>query len=185
MPNDPFDDPPENEDFCGKELSSKPGKFCSNMATSADGRCGFHSDKGSGNIGHGAYAKRSNYYDSLPAEEKDWIKGLYKSFIDEAPFDGSSKGKCEMLWDVCIDIHKKRRINDYIEGRGMARDKVVGVSDSGPVYEEEENPLHLTYDRLSRSTIKTLKELGCLDDPQSKQANAQQSFVDLFRDLDE
>lgn len=180
-----LEEPPEDDSLCGAELDSKPGKFCENQASQDDGYCGFHSDHVEhhgmgGEWKHGANAKRSNYYKKLPDEEKEWLHGLYFSFLEDAPFDEESRGKAEMLWDVCVDIHKKRRLNDYIEAKGVVQEKFVGAGESGPYYEDDENVVHLTYDRLSRSTIKVLKELGVLDDPQSKQAEAHRSFVDIL-----
>lgn len=185
MPNKNFTEPPESDEYCGAEIESNPGHYCSNKASRPDGRCGQHPEDedyepGGGYWKHGANATPSNYYERLDEEQKDWVNAVYWSFLEDAPFDEESKGKCELLWNVAIDIHKQRSVDDYLADEGMVQERFAGAGESGVYYEDEENVLHLTYDRLSRSNIRTLKELGILDDPDSQKADAQRSLVDIF-----
>jgi len=58
------------------------------------------------------------------------------------------------------------------------RDKTVGYTDDGqPIKMDEENVLNISYDRLNRTLTRQLKELGILDDPDSKQAEATESIA--------
>jgi len=77
-------------------------------------------------------------------------------------------------------MHKAKRANNYIDEVGVVhKDKTTGYTDDGrPIKEDVENPINIAYDRLNRTLTRQMKELGCLSDPDSQQADAQQNIAD-------
>lgn len=154
---------------CGEEYTSSDG-VCDNDAKFPDGKCGQHSayadgsdDDWSPNYKHGLYMDRSGYYNALPSEDQEWIDAVVGSFLKDAPFGADELGKLAKLREVAIDMHKKRRADDYIYQRGMTQTHEVGYhEDYGVLEEEKENVLHVTASRLSKDSLRTLKDLGIL-----------------------
>jgi len=132
---------------------------------------------------HGLRAKRSNYYDHLSDEEKGFIQEMIDSWMDNAPFDRDNTAKANEVYRIAIDQHRLWNAHNEFEG-GLTKEQVVGVSDSGePIEVEEEKPVNLAYDRLDKANFKKLRDLGCLDDPESQQAEATESLADKFDQL--
>lgn len=185
-----IDHEPDDDDLCGHELASKPGMYCDRQANYDDDLCGLHSDETEGpgppegaanNQKHGMYADRSKYFQRLDDDEQVFIESMYESFLADAPFTDEHAGKATILWQTCIDLHKKQRANEYIKEEGMTQERTEGYHpDYGAITQIDENTLHIAYDRLSRTTTRQLKELGILDDPDSQQAEAQQSFLEVL-----
>lgn len=163
-----------------------------------EGRCKFHGGAGSGApkgntnaMKHGLYAQRSNYYSAMPAEEKAWIDALVESMLEDAPFSKENFQKFQMLREIGIDMHKKRQANDYTEEEGLIQENIVRDEEGNPMMDSngdlltdtDENPINLTYDRLDRSALKKMKDLGLLDDPESKKAQAGESISEQLSDL--
>lgn len=128
---------------------------------------------------HGLYADRQNYYKNRSEEEQQWIDAVIESLLDDAPFGPENFAKMQMLRNIAIDMHKMQNANDFIDQAGLVQqDKTIGYSDDGkPIKDDEENPVNLAYDRLNRTMTRQLKELGILDDPDSQQAEAQESIA--------
>jgi len=116
---------------------------------------------------------------TVPRRRKEWIQAVEQSLLLDAPFDEDNFAKYQMVRNIAIDMHKLRRANDYINEKGVVhRDKTVGYTDDGqPIKMDEENVLNISYDRLNRTLTRQLKELGILDDPDSKQAEATESIA--------
>lgn len=173
-------------EVCGEDYVSKD-EVCERAGEYPDGKCGYHTDfkkesDGDGNnYIHGIKQNRSSYYEDQNPEDQAWIDAVVDSFLENADFTESDTGKLTLLRNVAIDLHKKRRADEYIELEGMAQTQVEGFHESyGLMESESENVLHITADRLSRTSLRTLKELDVLDSPDSKQAEAQQSMVDAL-----
>lgn len=183
-------------DVCGESYVSKEGT-CGNAAKYPDGKCGFHSEhaegpgppEGSSNNTdhqkHGVYSEPSKYYERLDEADQAFIDGMYESFLEDAPFGKEQQGKCEMLRQVAIDLHKRRQANDFIAREGLKWEEVddyfeTEEGDLKILTETDEHYLNITADRLARTNIRQLKELGVLDDPDSQQADAQRSFLELL-----
>jgi len=128
---------------------------------------------------HGLHADRQNYYKNRNTAEQQWIDAVFESFLDDAPFGPDNFAKVQMLRNVAIDMHKLKNANDFIDQEGLIQtDKTVGYADNGkPIKDDEENPVNVAYDRLNRTMTRQLKELGILDDPDSQQAEAQESIA--------
>lgn len=173
---------------------TQDGNYCEAYPTKdsegeiRNGRCYNHGGHpqsgrpGEGNPTHGVKSDRSHYYQNLDSSEQAWIDRLLDSFLDDAPFDTSSTGKIEVLRQVCIDIHKRRSANEYIQGEGLAQEYVIDVDEDGnPVEGIQENVLNLPYDRLGRSVTKTLKDLGITPkDPDERAAEGIMSLAELL-----
>lgn len=186
----------DNSDKCGAELKTED-RTCERDAEQPDGRCNVHSEhtadngpsEGSrnnpeGDWKHGLYAQNSKYYQRLTDFEKEMVEGMYESFMDDAPFDHDNVGKSTMVWQIAIDIHKKYRANQYIDAEGMTQKKTQAVSEHGPIRDDEENTLHITYDRLSRTTTRQLKELGIIGDDNADTEQAAEALLDILAGSD-
>ncbi len=179
---------------CNHPLSTTDGR-CERKAKYPDGKCGYHTDySDDGNEGsdnpnyeHGLYMDRSGYYEQLPEKEQNWIDAVVASFLNDAPFDRDHIGKLTKLREVAIDMHKKRRADEYIGSKGMAQEQETGYHEEyGVLTETQENVLHITADRLSRSSLRTLKELGILDHDKDRREDVGDSVISaLSKEVDE
>lgn len=160
------------------------------------GRCKYHGGCGGGEPGnvngqtHGIHTKRSNYYSNLDAEGKAWVDACVESMLGDAPFGKDNFQKFQMLRNIAIDMHKVRRANDYIAEEGIVQENMVRDEEGNPIMkngeyitETDENPVNLAYDRLNRTMVKQLKELGLLDDPESQKAQAGRSISEQLATL--
>jgi len=157
-----------------------------------EGRCYLHggasksANKGNNHAEkHGLYADRQNYYKNRSTDEQQWIDAVTESLIDDAPFSADNFAKMQMVRNMAIDMHKMQDANTFIDQAGIVQeDKTVGYSSDGkPIKEDQENPINVTYDRLNRTMIRQLKELGILDDPDSQQAEASQNIANELSEL--
>jgi len=84
-------------------------------------------------------------------------------------------------------MHKMQNANDFIDKAGLVQeDAVVGYADNGKtIKEDKEYLINITYDRLNRTMTRQLKELGILDDPDSKHAEASQNLANEISSLRE
>lgn len=177
-------------DICGAPLQNSEGT-CDNSPSYPDGKCGYHTDEETDmdedwkpNLKHGLSLNRSGYYKSQPEKDQKWIDAIVDSFLDEAPFDEEAHGKVEKLRSVAIDLHKKRRADEYIHKQGMAQTEDVGYhEDYGPIQETKENVLHITADRLSRESRMTLKDLNIIGNDDN--SNAEEVGESLIEALSE
>lgn len=166
-------------DYGGTNRDGEPCQRAAGWGTAfEDGKCRLHrgtSPDGSSHAGntnavkHGIYRDADDYYQDLEDYDQAFVDAIFRSFLEDAPFTEHNVGKCEKLWQVAIDLHKRRRANAQLSTEGLTT--TVGYSEGGqPI--QGEHYLHITYDRLGRETTRTLKELGVLDDPDSQQASA-------------
>lgn len=190
-----IDDPLASDEVCGDIKSD--GSRCALPATYDDPpRCGYHHEdsdfnakkqgtKGGSNrrgrpAKHGVYAKDDNFYQRLSGREQVFVDKMYQSFLEAAPFDESAVGKAEMLWQVSLDMLKRRKINEYIQDEGLVQLKTAAVKDDGVVVKDpEENSLHLTYDRLGRTNTSILKKLDVFDH-ETEKAEAGKTLIEIL-----
>lgn len=189
-----LDEPEEGR--CSEEID---GGYCArypamdeNGEYVDDEKCSFHSDDidSDGPMAkatkHQLYSWRSNYYYKLDRRDQMWIDLMIESFLDDAPFDRDNAGKMEILRQVAIDTHKIRTANEYIWDEGLAQMKEVFDSEEGTTKEiEQENILNLPVDRLQRQCVKRLKELGCLDDPDSTLAENTRTLAEVLSGVED
>lgn len=181
---------------CNEEIE---GGYCARWPTvdsdgePIDGKCTFHTEDGHGwgapknqsNAKHHLYSWRSNYYYNLDRNDQLWIDLLVESFLDDAPFDRDNLGKLEILRQCAIDVHKIRAANEYIWDEGLTQLKTIDFDpEDGEIDTEVENILNLPVDRLQRQVTKRLKELGCLDDPDSALAENTATLAEVLSQVD-
>lgn len=136
---------------------------------------------------HGIHTERQRYYEKRPGDQQLWIDAVVESILDDIPENEPSFYKVQMARNIAIDMHKLRNANEYIDEKGVVhRDKTVGYTDDGkPIKQDEENTINIAYDRLNRTLTKQLKQLGTLDDPESKKAESQDNIADELSALRE
>lgn len=154
-----------------------------------NGRCymhGGHPDSGGKKVEDAAdafaiYTERSEYYKNQPANDQILIDKIIQTFVDKADFDESDLGLMEIVRQAAIDLHSIRHGQDKREEEGITTEYVIDVDEDGNrVWGERENDVNLPIDRLEKSTIKRLKEIGCLPDPDSEQAEATMSLAEVL-----
>lgn len=175
--------------------------YCSNRAGFktnhvGEGRCTFHggstvehSGAPEGNVNnmkHGDNMDNNRYYEMQDSAAQEEMDDLVDSMLDEAPFGEDDRFLVKRVENIAIDMHKQDKVQEYIAKEGLTQDQIVGVDDAGqPVFQENENMLHKVYDRLSRQTRQDMKDLDLLPDPDSKEAEAKQTFADIMKQAQE
>jgi hypothetical protein len=128
---------------------------------------------------HGLRADREKWFDRHREEAEPLVRALVESYVEDAPFSFDNVAKVDMLTEVAIDQVRIRRANDELDD--FLTEQVVGQTDDGdPIYQIEENPAHMPRDRIKRTNAKLLKELGCLDDPDSAKAGAAMTLAEVI-----
>lgn len=163
--------------------------YCERYELKDDQWCYVHrgafKDNNTAKMTHGLKAKRSNYYENLDKDDKILIEKMVDDWIEDAPFDRDNSAKTNEVYRIAVDQIRLWNAQDEFN-EGMVKDQIVGTDDEGnPVEMEKENPANLPYDRLDRTTFKKLKDLGCLDDPDTQNAEAIESLPDKFAELSE
>lgn len=133
---------------------------------------------------HGLYADPSNVLEDLAETDPaayEWILKKYDSYLDSAPFEDGS-AKADQLKQICAQ--------EYViwQTLGLQLEDGVVVSTNEPdgtAYGDrlKDHPVNLPLDRMQRTVTRRLRELGVLDDPDSQQADAEQSKIDALRSL--
>lgn len=162
------------EPICGRYVPYGDGKHCENppgYKTDHEGEgacysCGGKRDMEGNMHGfkHGAHVSNSKYFDHLPEEQKLYVVDIYRSYMEDAPFDYSDIGKSGEIWLTAIDRHKKLRLNDYIDEQGLVITEDKIAPDGTPISEKKEHPAVLAYHRIDNRTTKKLKNYGILND---------------------
>lgn len=134
---------------------------------------------------HGLTAQRTNYYKSLDDEDQGFIEAMVDSWLENAPFDRNNVAKVNELYRIAVDQHRLWNATDEYVDEGMVKDVTIDYDEDTKeeITAEDENPVNLPYSRLDRDLFKKLKELGCLDDPDSKQAEADMSIAQKLSGL--
>lgn len=134
---------------------------------------------------HGLKAKRSNFFNNLDEDDERFVEALVDSWIENAPFDRDNFAKVNEVYRIAVDQLRLWNAQDEFSD-GMVYEQVIGTDEEGqPIEVEDENPANLPYDRLDRTTLRKLKDLGCLDDPDTQQAEANESLASKFAELTE
>lgn len=181
----------DEEAICGAPLKSRDG-HCDRTPAHSDGRCGYHTHTKEGddwnpNYKHGLYADRGGYYKSLPDPDQEWIDAVADDLIEKSYYDKSDISILEKVREIAIDLHQRRRADEYIAKKGLTQEKDIGFHEEyGMITQEEENTLMITKDRLSRESRMTMKDLGILEDNKSEAEEKAKSVIEqLSGDSDE
>jgi len=160
----------EEEEVCGESLTTKDG-FCDRDPSYPDNRCGFHTshetdmdDDWKPNYSHGLYQDRGGYYKGLPENDQKFIDAVADDLVSKSNFDKSDISALEKCRQVAIDLHQRRRADEYIHKKGLTQTNEVGFHEQyGVMEEEKENVLFITKDRLSRESRMAMKDLGIFE----------------------
>lgn len=151
------------------------------------GRCYVHKKAPKGNtraMTHGLTAQRTNYYEAQDEEDKEFIEAMVDSWIESAPFGRDNVAKVNELYRIAVDQHRLWNATDEYVDEGMVTETVVDYDpEKGKITTDDGNPVNLPYSRLDRDLFKKLKELGCLSDPDSQQAEATMSLAQKLSGL--
>lgn len=167
--------------------------YCERYPMKEQNRCYVHGGSNPGAeegnsraVTHGLKAKRSNYYRNvLSDEEKLLVERFVDDWLDRADFTRDNHAMTNELFRISVDQIRLWKAQDEFED-GIVTEQVVDFDpDSGPITRDEENPANLPYDRLDRTTYSKLKDLGVLDSPEDKQAEATESLAAKFSQLDD
>lgn len=178
------------EEVCGAPLKTKDG-YCDRTPTTPSGHCGYHApnndyggDDWQPNYEHGIYQDRGGYYKSQPEQDQEFIDAVSDDLITKSKFDKSDLSALEKCRQVAIDLHQRRRTDEYIHKKGLTQTTEVGFHEQyGVMEEEKENVLFITKDRLSRESRMTMKDLGIFDEDSKTEEAAESLIESLSNDL--
>lgn len=171
---------------------TRDGGYCENYPKGDNARCRMHgadspggdgaAPKGNGNAEtHGLTAERDKWFNRHREDAAELVRALVASYVDDAPFGWEQTAKVDKLTEVAIDQARLRQSNEYLDE--FLTEQVVDVTETGrEITKLEENPAHMPRDRIKRTNLRILRDLGILDDPDSQQASATKSLADILSD---
>jgi len=172
-------------DRCGAEC--RDGGYCENYPREGSNRCRMHggdagAPEGNGNAEkHGLTGGREAWFDRHREDAEPLVRALVESYVDDAPFAWSNTAKVDQLCEVAIDQVRLRHSNEWLDE--FLTEQTVSVTENGrEITRLEENPAHMPRDRIKRTNVRILKELGILDDPDSAQASATDDLASAIED---
>jgi hypothetical protein len=103
----------------------------------------------------------------------DWILDKWQSYMVDAPF-GQDSAKADDLMEVCLMKYAIRGVRQEQVEVGLTKMMRIQSDDVGDIdmQIEQELPANLPANRMAREARSMLKDLGCLDDPESQKAEA-------------
>jgi len=169
------------------------GSECNAWAMDGSNRCRHHGGKSTGPKTDGGKEKASGNAEKhgLTADAETWFKrhrddveedvrALVESYIQDAPFGFENTAKVDKLTELCIDQIRLREANEWLRDEFLKEETVSVTDDGRPIKKLVENPAHMPRDRIKRTNLKGLKELGILDDPETQKAEAQEDLASLW-----
>lgn len=194
---------PTDEDCLGKRVNKQTGEFQGYCRATpgrgtdhvGEGRCKHHGGTNSGENGqggtenngnaetHGLTSDAEKWFARHREEVEDDVRLLVQSWMDRAPFGWDVHGNVWILVECAIDEVRMRQADDYVDDEGIVVSHFDGVADDGrDIIERKENPALLPKSRMKKDTMRTLKDLGILDDPDSQQAAATEDLANAWRE---
>jgi len=184
---------PDDDPYVTNHDSITKG-YCERYPVKSENRdyCPVHKHRGAGGapegnlngMTHGLYAQRSSYYRELDDETKMVVEGFVDDWIEMSSYDRDDRSIVNELYRIAVDQIRLWKAHDELDD-GLVYDQMADYDpQEGKIYAEQENPANLPYDRLDRTTFKKLKDLGVLDSPQDKQAEATESLAEKFANID-
>jgi hypothetical protein len=130
---------------------------------------------------HGLTADREQWFERHRENAEPIVRALVASYVEDSPFGWNQVAKVDQLVEVAIDQARLRQSNEYLDE--FLTEQTVSVSENGKEHKElQENPAHMPRDRIKRTNLKILKELGVLDDPESASAAATLTLAEVLND---
>lgn len=160
--------------------------YCERYKLNDGNRCYVHQGGGSleGNtkaMTHGLYAQRTNFYNALDDEDKQFVEAMVDSWLDQAPFDRDNPAMVNTLYRCAIDQLKAWfAVDEYVDDNGsiggVTKEQTIFVDGEAKELEDE-HPVNMPYSRLTNDVRQELKDLGIYDSPESQQAEATESLA--------
>ena len=147
----------------------------------AKGNPGGGAPEGNTNaVTHGATATPRNLISDLPDEQLEYVEAIADGYLAVAPFDQDDV-RYERLYMCAVRILMEWRGQQTILKDGISDETVIGINDRGePITDTDEHYLAKFTSRLSKDVRLTLKDLDCLPDPDSQQAEATESLASVL-----
>lgn len=179
-----YDNP--NTEHC--EAKTRDGTPCRKVAMKGQNRCRHHGGATPGSpdgfpegarkeqpfeegnqkaAKHGLTSRPKYYFENLDEQEKGYVRAVYEGFMADAPFGGDNEGKSGIVWEIAINHHKRLHADDWLQENAYQT-----KTDENGNQILDEHPAHQVYDRLARTDVRRLKELGILDDPDTDKADS-------------
>lgn len=173
--------------------TNRDGEPCGHPAgwgtPNTTGACKFHggaegsgAPAGNGNAEtHGLTADAEKWFDRHRDEVEDEIRLLVDSWVEQAPFGYDAHGNVRLLVECAIDELRMQQANEYIDDEGIVVRHFDGIADDGrEIYEFKENPALRPKSRLKKDTMRVLKDLGILDDPDTQAADSLDTLAEAL-----
>lgn len=136
--------------------------------------------EGNGNAEtHGMRSDSEKWFDRHRDDVGGRVREKVARAVEHVPFSWENLMKMDELVQAAINQEQVRTGDQYIRDRGIMRTETIPVGESA-IRQDEENPASLQKSRLQKDTIRLLKELGYLDDPDSAQAESMQSIAEIL-----
>lgn len=178
----PSDEP--QEDRCAAKCRN--GGYCTQYPVNGSERCRMHGGTNDGapeNNGnaetHGLTADAETWFERHREDVEEDVKQMVDDWMELAPFGWEVSGNVRMLTNAAINECQVEHGDRYIEREGEIVQEKVPAGE-GIIYKNAENPAFLYKSRLQKDTLRILNKFGILDSPESQQADATQSLVDIL-----
>jgi hypothetical protein len=128
---------------------------------------------------HGLTADRDKWFNRHREQAEELVRMLVSSYVSDAPFGWDNNAKVDQVCEVAIDQARLRHSNDYLDE--FLTEQTVSVTENGrEITRLEENPAHMPRDRIKRTNAKILKDLGIMDDPDTKRADSVATLAEVI-----
>lgn len=185
-----------DENCPGTNNKGEPCGLDAGWGTDNDsGPCKFHggaggdvgdpggAPEGNGNaITHGSTADPTNLYENLSEASREWVDMKVATYCGPRGIEQGDPGYDLVLLGV-MHMFQARRAHGELAQKGLSRESVVGVTDHGPVTDEEAHYLNNVASGHTRDYRMAMKDAGVLDDPDSEQAAAKADVADALREV--
>lgn len=163
----------------------RDGSGCEAYPLQGRDKCRMHAGTSAGGESHEnngnaeTHTLRSDpgpYYERQSDAEQERIDEWAGSWARRGGYDGLGFDK--LFHTHAVKLHQVERADEHIGDEGTIISRVVDRTESGEaIVQDEENPAFLLQSRAIKDITRFLKEMGCLDDPDSQQANATESVA--------
>lgn len=179
--------PTPTDEKCNAE--TRDGGYCEKYPVGDGNRCRMHggdpdagAPTGNGNAEtHGLTADREAWFERHREDVEPYVRTLVESYVEDAPFGWDATAKVDKLVEVAIDQARLRESNAVVDE--FLREQVVGTrADGTPVTKLEEHPAHLPRDRIKRTNLRVLDNLGVLDEPDESSDGSEVTIAELLSD---
>ncbi len=134
---------------------------------------------------HGLFSSHDGYYQDLSDEEQEWVFDFTNDLLDRhRDYHGSEPDMFdkEALKNIAIDFHRVAHANGYFREKGLVETQFQ-QTDDGPVpVGDKLNEWAKEIRQYNESVYNRMKKHGLLEDPDTKQAQAEMSLAEALSD---